>query len=118
MRIITALIENHSKGFKSRPRNQHYLHEVVIVWRPLISPTSKRRQRRSGTLRVRSLKHCRQIALQLDCELSPLRGEQDGVDKATQGFSGGGTALFVFQTSRQLRHLLPVRSAGRAFRQR
>ena len=31
----------------ARPRNQHYLHEVVIAWRPLISPTSKRRQRRT-----------------------------------------------------------------------
>ena len=39
----------------ARPRNQHYLHEVVTVWRPLIFPTSKRRQRSAGTLRVRSL---------------------------------------------------------------
>jgi hypothetical protein len=54
----------------ARPRNQHYLHEIVIVWRPLIYPTSKRRQRRTGTLRVRRLEHRRQIALQLDLELS------------------------------------------------
>jgi hypothetical protein len=48
------------------PRNQHYLHEVVIAWRPLISPTAKRRQRRTRALRPRRPEHCRQVALQLD----------------------------------------------------
>jgi len=91
------------------PRNQHYLHEVVIVRRPLISPTSKRRQRGTGAWRLRSPEHCRQVALQLDFELALLRGEDDGVDKTAQSFSGAGTALLVFQASRQLRHLLPVK---------
>ena len=68
----------------------------------LISPTSERRQRRTGILGLRSLEHRRQIALQLDLELSRLRCEDDGVDKAAQRFGSGGTALFLFQALRQL----------------
>jgi hypothetical protein len=81
------------------------LHEVVITWRPRISPKSKFRQRRIGALRLRRVEHCRQVALQFDFELTLLRGENDRVDKATERFSGGGTALFVLKASRQLRHL-------------
>jgi hypothetical protein len=64
------------------PRNQHYLHEVVITWRPLIFPTAKRYHRRASALRLRCPEHRRQIALQLDSELFPLRGKDDGVDQA------------------------------------
>jgi ferredoxin len=96
-------IDELADRFKSRTRNQHYLHEVVIVWRPLISPTSKRHHRRTCTLCLRCLEHCRQVALQLDFELSFLRAEDHRIDKAAQRFSGGSTALFVFQASRQLR---------------
>ncbi len=42
-------------------------------------------------------------------ELSFFRCEDDGVDKAARCFSGGGTALFVFQASGQSRHLLSVK---------
>jgi len=42
-------------------------------------------------------------------EFSFLRGENDRVDKASERFSGGGTALFVLKASRQLRHLLTVK---------
>ena len=64
---------------------------------------------RAGTLRVRSLEHRCQVALQLDLELSLFRCEDDSVDKAAQCFSGGGTALFVSLASGQLRHLLSVK---------
>jgi hypothetical protein len=42
-------------------------------------------------------------------ELSLLRREDDRVDQAAQRLGGGGTALFVFRGSRQVRHLCPVK---------
>jgi hypothetical protein len=64
----------------ARPRNQHYLHEVVSVWRPLIFPTSERRKHSDlVVLRLRSLQHRRQVALQLDLERPLFRSQDDGV---------------------------------------
>jgi hypothetical protein len=54
-----------------------------------------------GALRVRSLS----IAVRLPCSWIvsslPVGAEHDSVDKATKGFSGGGTALFVLQAPRK-----------------
>ena len=69
----------------ARPRNQHYLHEVVIAWRPLISPTSKRRQRRTVL--------CTCAALSIAARLSSLlRGKSCRKRKHARGLQQFGAA--------------------------
>ena len=87
--------------FKSRPRNQHYLHEVVIIRRPLFVPISKRRIRCAGLLRVGRLQHCRKVPLQLDSERVRVWSKDDGIDEPAQRYSGLCTAFLVLQRERE-----------------